>query len=539
MNKTIIININSIVFHIEEDAYEILRNYMIEIKKHFGYSEDSGEILQDIENRIAEMFSERIHSGKKEVISVSDVNDIIAVMGKVSDFEEAEIDEDISSGKETRNEGGQKYNFEKKLLRNPDDMIIGGVCSGLGYYFGMDTKWMRLLFVLFFIFGGSGVLLYVVLWIVMPMASTRADRMAMRGEEPNLQNFQKNIDEAWEGYKGNFSEAKKFVSKGAQSISGGASSAFRGIGTVLGFLVLFLLGLVIIGLLITWVGFATGILGYQTDMVFPPTEVFSVGMGLTALTAGIAAIMIPFIALFHIMLRVLFKTSPMNSYFSLSLWAGWIVSIIAIIFFVIIGVGEFKESSTIKVEKPLERQEVYHFSEKDVRVIEASTAEEGKKIYNIEVEGEELSSYLRRDIHITFVSIDSLAAPYIEYHYFAKGKTRAIAAERASHIKYLAHQDKGLIQFDSHFALPNSVVYRDQSVSLVVHLPIGSKIVIDENLQHKIWDTPYYDCINEYAESEKLDETEWIMKKSGLMCAPSAGLEKKKENKESDATESE
>ena len=77
MNKTIIININSIVFHIEEDAYEILRSYMIDIKKHFGHSEESKEILEDIENRIAEMFSERIQSGRKEVINLDDVQEVI------------------------------------------------------------------------------------------------------------------------------------------------------------------------------------------------------------------------------------------------------------------------------------------------------------------------------------------------------------------------------------------------------------------------------------------------------------------------------
>src|SRR5690606_22459698 len=87
MNKTIIININSIVFHIEEDAYETLRSYMIEIKRHFGKSEDSKEILEDIENRIAEMFSERIQLGRKEVINMEDVSLVISQMGRVSDFE--------------------------------------------------------------------------------------------------------------------------------------------------------------------------------------------------------------------------------------------------------------------------------------------------------------------------------------------------------------------------------------------------------------------------------------------------------------------
>ncbi|MEJ5055323.1 hypothetical protein [Sphingobacterium sp. MYb382] len=88
MNKTIIININSIVFHIEEDAYEALRAYMIDIKKHFGNSTESKEILEDIENRIAEMFSERIHSGRKEVINQADVREVIQQMGQVSDFDQ-------------------------------------------------------------------------------------------------------------------------------------------------------------------------------------------------------------------------------------------------------------------------------------------------------------------------------------------------------------------------------------------------------------------------------------------------------------------
>ena len=178
MNKTIIININSIVFHIEEDAYEILRSYMIDIKKHFSTNEDSAEILQDIENRIAEMFSERIHTGRKEVISTQDVEEIIAQMGKVSDFESVENDID-SNPSSTYTDETFKGTYEKKLMRNPDDKVLGGVCSGLGYYFGMEAKWVRILFVLCFLFAGTGILLYVVLWAVMPLATKRADRMVL------------------------------------------------------------------------------------------------------------------------------------------------------------------------------------------------------------------------------------------------------------------------------------------------------------------------------------------------------------------------
>ncbi len=233
MNKTIIININSIVFHIEEDAYEVLRRYMIEIKKHFGRTPDSGEILQDIENRIAEMFSERIQLGKKEVISMTDVEEVIAQMGRVSDFENAEdlSGENHEEHTQVKEEKHSPYGH-KKMMRDPDDRIIGGVCSGLGYYLGIEVKWVRILFVLFFLFGGSGVLLYIVLWAFMPVASSRADRMAMRGEEPTLQNFKKSFEDEIENYRHGFTRAKGFVSKSSQVIGSGVSGIFRFIGKV-------------------------------------------------------------------------------------------------------------------------------------------------------------------------------------------------------------------------------------------------------------------------------------------------------------------
>src|SRR5258706_10121447 len=90
MNKTIIININGIVFHIEEDAYEVLKNYMTDVKRHFMNSADSLEITTDIENRIAEMFSELLQRESKQVIVEQDVKFVIEQMGTVADFENDE-----------------------------------------------------------------------------------------------------------------------------------------------------------------------------------------------------------------------------------------------------------------------------------------------------------------------------------------------------------------------------------------------------------------------------------------------------------------
>src|SRR5690606_19432025 len=129
MNKTIIININGIIFHIEEDAYEVLQNYMTAVKRHFGYSTDSNEIVGDIENRIAEMFSERI-TPQKAVIVMADVNEVITQMGDISDFEDFdEAAEGDPSGYNDPKYQSASYSESRGLFRDPDDKVIGGVCS--------------------------------------------------------------------------------------------------------------------------------------------------------------------------------------------------------------------------------------------------------------------------------------------------------------------------------------------------------------------------------------------------------------------------
>src|SRR5471030_2685311 len=116
MNKTIIININGIVFHIEEDAYEILKNYMTDVKRHFMNSADSLEITTDIENRIAEMFAELLAGDNKQVIVEQDVNNVIEQMGSVADFESADEDSKASS-----NPFGDYKGETRRLFRDPDD----------------------------------------------------------------------------------------------------------------------------------------------------------------------------------------------------------------------------------------------------------------------------------------------------------------------------------------------------------------------------------------------------------------------------------
>ncbi|MGY3214239.1 PspC domain-containing protein [Mucilaginibacter sp. HD30] len=213
MNKTIIININGIVFHIEEDAYEVLKGYMTDVKRHFLNSADSLEITTDIENRIAEMFSEMLSRDNKQVIVEADVKAVIDQMGTVEDFEHADEDAAPNPQRSTYDYAGGT----RTLFRDPDERLVAGVCAGLGNYFNISAIWLRLLFALTTFFGGLGLILYIILWIVIPRAVSRADKMAMKGEKLTLQGFKNNLEEEMSAVKTNMNnfkhEAKPFIYK--------------------------------------------------------------------------------------------------------------------------------------------------------------------------------------------------------------------------------------------------------------------------------------------------------------------------------------
>ena len=526
MNKTIIININSIVFHIEEDAYEVLRSYMIDIQKHFGQSEDSREILQDIENRISEMFTEKIQAGSKEVLNMEDVNAVIDQMGRVSDFE-SEDQDDYSSFRHEPNTNGFKVG--KKLMRDPDDRVFSGVCSGLGHFFGIESKWVRLLFALFVIIGGSGLLVYVILWIVMPPAITRADKMEMRGEAPNIQNFKRSFDEEMSGVRDTFS-------RGLDRTGDGVTKLLQIIVKAIGVFFVILVGITLIGLIIGLIFFALAIVNVIPDVMDDsgPFYLMDPSDVPFALIAGFLSIFIPLAGLFYLLLRVLFEKKPMNNYLTTTLFLVWLASIGAIIYYSTSVAKEFRESSTIVEEKPLQRQPVYFLSENDVRVIRLKN---GVKT-GIGIKSENLSSYLKRDIRIRIERIDSLQAPYVRYEYSAKGSTYKMATDRAAKINYALKQDTAALIFDSAFQLSEGECYRDQEVNVTLFLPVGTKLVINDNLEGKLRDISFYDCRDRYNKDLRdVKDVEFIVTSLGVKCALPPKKSDEEEGEDSDRNE--
>ncbi len=196
MNKTVTINLSGIVFHIDENAYDTLKKYLESIRSKFTAADGRDEIVQDIEARIAEMFQQRI-SANKQAILPDDVNAVIAILGKPEDIGEAS-ETPSATGTVTGEKG---YTVKKRFFRSPDDKILGGVCGGISAYFDIDPIWLRLAFALCFFFAGSGILLYIILWVIVPLAKTPSEKLQMHGEDVTLSAIQKSVQEEMGGVK--------------------------------------------------------------------------------------------------------------------------------------------------------------------------------------------------------------------------------------------------------------------------------------------------------------------------------------------------
>lgn len=197
MKKTYNINLGGIVFHIDEDAYDLLDKYITNLRIHFSKEEGAEEIVHDMELRISELFSERLNE-KKEVITLTDVEEIIAQMGKPEELSEETTQDTNDTIKEGKG--------PKQLFRDPDNKVIGGVCSGIAAYLGWDVTAVRIVLIalaLPFILNGTlilnGVVIaYIIAWIIIPEATTATEKLSMKGIKVNVENIGKTVTDGFE-----------------------------------------------------------------------------------------------------------------------------------------------------------------------------------------------------------------------------------------------------------------------------------------------------------------------------------------------------
>lgn len=188
MKKTLTINLSGLVFNVDEDAYQKLKHYLDAIATHFENELGKEEIVSDIENRFAEEFNQK-RTSSKQSITMKDVESVIQTLGSIEDFssEKNENQEKKSVPEATQT------NISRRFYRDTENAMLGGVAAGIANYFGTDTVWIRILFVIFTFAWGFGIPVYIILWVIAPKAETAAQRAQMKGEPLTIKAIEQNV----------------------------------------------------------------------------------------------------------------------------------------------------------------------------------------------------------------------------------------------------------------------------------------------------------------------------------------------------------
>lgn len=595
MKKNISINISGIIFHIEEDGYEVLKKYLDSINKYFSSFEDSSEILSDIESRIAEIFLGKLSEGK-QVITVEDVNSLVTTMGSVNDFKAAEEQEFTQT--ETSGQGSPQPETErpkseyaraagKSLHRDQKRKILGGVCAGLGHYFNVNAVWVRLffalltfawgfgllvyiimwialpgsdtleddpvnrklfrdterkviggvsgglaayfgidivvvrvLFVLFAFLGGFGLVTYIVLWIATPEAVTITDKMEMQGEPVTLSNIESNLKKNLNLKEDEENVFVKII-----------LFPFRLIGMILmglGKLIHPLLEVVrvAIGVFITFFGLSlvvtviitTGILvGLISGTTVPihlgvpfneaslPIDAMSRAIPTTVLIAAFVGAIIPGLMITLLGISTIAKRMVFNAIVGWSMFVLFLVSLLVLSFMVPRIVYSFKQEGEVKTES------IHPLPSGNKRIV-LKTNEIG------------LDDYIRP--HVVIRGYDGSEIKLVQ-HVESNGTSRQIAIENTKMVDYHITVQDSVYIFDSNLQFKKDGVFRGQRVFIDLYVPYEYPFYIDDNfrLSNMGW----------YNNNEFQNNT-WVISKetNDFTCVSCPVIEKSKEEAETE-----
>jgi len=562
MEKIININFQGRVIPIEETAYNSLKQYIDSLRLHFANEESSDEIINDIENRIAELLNDRLKRGAQCIVG-SDLDAVIDSIGRLEDIEAAEGETNNaqkSSNTPPESSSALKGRFyrnaddkviagvcsgianrtgldpvvvrvffvllmgallpiyiilwiivpsqslhthiTKRLFRNPDDKIIGGVCGGLAAYFRLDSRVPRFLFVLpFFVslvsrgihlflwhaywslgprifvgsVGSTMFILYIILWIAIPYASSAADKMEMRGEKVDMNSLK--------------------AATQAKATAAPAPPHYSSLGRVIGILFkaffMFIAGVIALSLFGALIG-----LVFAGVVAFPFTDfiVDSWGQKMLALAGAILLLGIPLLALITWIVRRLTGIHSRRHYLGYIFASLWIIGF----FISIVLTADFTKdfSSKSVVEEPFavsqpstgklfinvgngQFSSFYHFHSGWVGS------------WNWDEDGGPFRLVNKDSLMLNTVKVKVTQSADSLYHIYkeriSRGNTSEVAKDLASRISFDISQQDSIINLPKGFAINSKDKFRNQQVMVMVEVPVGKKIQFNKNINGYNW----------------------------------------------------
>ena len=514
MKKTVNINLAGTFFHIDEDAFAKLSRYLEAVKKSISDPVGGDEIIQDIEARIAELFSERLEINT-QVISTRELDAIIKIMGQPEDYimDEDATQTNSATGNQTRGE----TTSNKQLFRDSDNKFIAGVCSGLGHYLGLEVIWVRLFWIfLSFVTTGFGVIAYLLFWILVPGAETTSEKLKMTGEPINISNIEKKFNEGYQKVSQNIKNVD--YDKYEEKIKKGSASFFDSLSAILS--TVFKIGIKFFGLLIVIAGllglisiligmtvfgtfgiYDTGVTGMDIYQLIDTTNtpIWIVTLIIT-LIAGI-----PLLLLFILGLKIMFPNiKSIGTPVKITLTILWIA---AISILVILGARQAIDRAfennfstqtplSINMQTPLKlsmyNNDTYSFEAYRRSGLEIKPDANGNKVL--------YSSDIRLIVRSTDEKVGKIVLNKI-----ASGKDYKQAKARAQAIdfNYNFNKNTNELILDGYFLTDITNKYRDQQIEVILYLPVNTRLIAATNTRSFHKNEPVYRDILILGDEEK------------------------------------
>ncbi|MCF6241371.1 MAG: PspC domain-containing protein [Bacteroidales bacterium] len=491
MKKTVRININGLIFNLDEDAYQKLSKYLDAIRHMFRNPSEANEVISDVESRIAELFQQRV-SSRKEVINIKDIEAIIEIMGKPDDFGEY-IEDTEEQATNTENRSKLSFKSSRRFYRDPDKKVLSGVAAGLGAYFGIDPVIVRVIFIIITMMFGASMFIYILLWIIIPEAKTTTQKLEMRGEPVNLGNIEKTIKEQYKEVKEGFSQWQNSESY----------ERFRNnIGEILKFagkigLIALKVFLVIFAIWLFFSGFGlissfTGIWFFNDTFLSPLSwnnMNFSVlefirlfadpFVGLAGMIALYLFIIIPALALLFVSLKLLFRFKARSRTTAIIATALWFVSLMIIIGAV--GRTAFNYRSTAEKKKVYE---LYgNYDTMYVELAQARLSPRNKETFNRVIVDFENNLDLTGKIYLHFIPVNRKNYE-LSMVKRAHGMNDHDALKYIKNLKYDWQQDDSLLFINRYFDIEGKKKIRDQEVSVDLKIPVGKVVYIGKGIDN-------------------------------------------------------
>jgi len=601
MKKVININFQGRVIPIEETAYDILKQYVESLRRFFANEEGRDEIINDIEGRIAELFSETLKKGST-CITDDDVNTIIASMGRPEDFDAEETKVQSQLGGESRQESSSGYqktesaprgrlyrdesdkllggvcaglanylrmdptivrilfaiitfggfgagfliyillwiilpsrsletNIRKRLYRNPDDKVIGGVASGIGAYFNIAVWIPRLIFALplllgiivsifrnvfsgfdpfpsivFGSFGSSLFIIYIVLWAVIPQANTASEKLEMRGEKVDLNTIRNTIQEDIDSLKGRAQKfggevkeraekwsteikdrGRSFAAETSPVVKKTGSRLGNAIGIIFKGFFLLIAGVIAFALLMGMLGVMIG--GVS---VFPLKSFFLTGFwqNFFAWSTLLLFLAVPVIALLVWLIRRLIGVKSKNSYLGYIFGGLWFIGLVSAILLALSIANSFRTRAGVEENVNITQPQINKLY---VKVSPHSNVSYfGSDWYGIHWDhdapfyGLTEDSLMMRTIQVKIVKSDD-SIYHVNMIKFSRGNDPETARQLASKISFHVDQNDSTLVLPKGFTITKNEKFRNQQVLLLVKVPVGKKIELDRSVNDYKW----------------------------------------------------